>query len=202
MEHEPSSPQEPTEEEWAEAEWDTGRSRSHQWWLRVIAVLAIIGLFAYFVIRPAPAPTQKIPSFELELLSGAGTFSDEDLQDRPVVINFWASWCGPCLEEMPLFEATWQRYKDRGVIFLGVDVQDSPQKARGFVERLGITYPIVTDYEGQLYEELGAGLGLPRTVFVRSDGTILDGPSGGAIGTVEEAELEAALREITETRDV
>lgn len=201
MEKEPGSPQEPTEEEWAEAEWDSGQ-RSHQWWLRVIAVLAIVGLFAYFVLRPAPEPTEKVPSFELELLSGEGTFSSDDLEGHPTVINFWASWCGPCVDEMPLFEATWQRYKDRGVIFLGVDVQDSPQKAKGFVERLGITYPIVTDYEGELFEDLGAGLGLPRTIFVQADGTILDGASGGAIGTVEAAELEAALRVLTDTRDV
>lgn len=201
METEPGTSREPTDEEWAEADFDSGE-RSHQWWLRVIAVLAIIGLFAYFVLRPAPEPTAKVPPFELELLSGDGTFSAADLEGRPAVINFWASWCGPCLDEMPLFESTWQRYKDRGVIFLGVDVQDSPQKARGFVERLGITYPVVTDYDAELYGELGGSLGLPRTIFVRADGTILDGPSGGAIGTVEAAELEAALRAITDTRDV
>ena len=200
MEREPGSPPEPTEEEWAEADWDSGE-RSHQWWLRVIAAVAIIGLFAYFVLRPAPEPTEQVPSFELQLLSGEGTFSSADLEGRPAVINFWASWCGPCVDEMPLFESTWQRYKDRGVIFLGVDVQDSPQKAKGFVQRLGITYPIVTDYEGELFKELGAGVGLPRTIFVKADGTILDGASGGAIGTVEAAELEAALRAITDTRD-
>lgn len=201
METPAGPPVEPTEEEWAEADWDSGE-RSHQVWLRVIAVLAILGLFAYFVLRPAPPPSEKLPSFELELLSGEGTLSSEDLAGRPAVINFWASWCGPCLDEMPLFEATWQRYKDRGVIFLGVDVQDSPQKARGFVERLGITYPIVVDPDQSLFRKLGGGVGLPQTIFVRADGTILDGPSGAAIGTVEAAELEAALREITETQDV
>lgn len=202
MNDEPRLPGEPTEEEWAAAEWDSGEARSHQWWLRVIAVLAIVGLFAYFVLRPAPEPTQKVPSFELELLSGEGNFSSDDLAGRPAVINFWASWCGPCLDEMPLFEATWQRYKDRGVIFLGVDVQDSPEKAAGFVKRLGITYPIVVDPDQELFKKLGGGVGLPQTIFVRPDGTILDGPSGGAIGTVEAPELEAALREITGTQDV
>lgn len=194
-------PGEPTEEEWAEAEWDPG-TRGHQWWLRVIAALAIIGLFSYFVLRPAPEPTAKLPDFELELLSGEGTLSSEDLAGRPAVINFWASWCGPCVDEMPLFEATWQKYQDQGVVFLGVDVQDIPERARRFADRLGITYPLIVDLDQELFEELAGGVGLPQTVFVRPDGTILDGPSGGAIGVLDAAKLEAGIREIAEISDV
>jgi peroxiredoxin len=199
MDEEPGVVKEPTSAEWEEAEWDPGE-RSHQTWLRVIAFIAILGLFSYFVLRPAPAPEEKLPDFELEMLSGEGTFSRSDLGGKPAVINFWASWCGPCLDEMPLFEATWQRYKDE-VVFLGVSVQDIPEKARRFATRLGITYPLVFDADQELYAEIGGGVGLPRTVFVTSDGTMLDGPSGGTVGTINEAELEAALRELTGRSD-
>jgi peroxiredoxin len=108
--------------------------------------------------------------FTLRLLDG-GTFRLSDYRGRPVVLNFWASWCGPCRAEAPVLENAWQQYKDQGVIFLGIAVQDREENSRAFIKEFGLTYPVgldVDDRVATLYEITG----LPTTVFIDADGRI------------------------------
>src|SRR5918992_4915823 len=128
-----------------------------------IVALAAIAVVAYLALKPAEE--QPVPEFDLPTLSG-GRLSSADLRGSPVVLNFFASWCAPCREEAPRFESAYQKYKDEGVRFVGVNVQDRIETARRFVEDYGITFPVVVDADRKLAEQLGV-YGLPQTFFIR-----------------------------------
>ncbi len=159
---------------------DLPRSSRRRWIaLAFVLVVAIAAVVTF--TRPAPDHPEDIPDFDLPLLSGDGSVSKEELLGNPVVINFWASWCEPCREEAPLFERTYKKYEDEGVVFLGVNVQDTKESAQDFVEEYGITYPVVTDYPRELARALGM-LGLPQTFFIDADGRLAAEQSGEEIG--------------------
>jgi peroxiredoxin len=84
------------------------------------------------------------PDFFLTTFEGEN-FRLSEQRGKVVVVNFWASWCGPCRREMPDFMNVWEQYKDRGVVFVGVDTQDSPESGYIFASRLGIKYPLGYD---------------------------------------------------------
>ncbi|MEA2452604.1 MAG: cytochrome c biosis protein CcmG, thiol:disulfide interchange protein DsbE [Actinomycetota bacterium] len=143
----------------------------------VVIGLAIVGALAYGTLKPAPIDANAghaAPSFELELLDGSGTLSDTDLRGGPVVLNFWASWCVPCRDEMPLFEKKWQAYRDQGVTFVGVVVRDTEASARDFIKAHHITYPVVWDPDQTLVEALGVDP-LPETFFIDSSWHLISG---------------------------
>jgi cytochrome c biogenesis protein CcmG/thiol:disulfide interchange protein DsbE len=113
--------------------------------------------------RPAPDT-----AFEY-LDGGEGTI--EDFRGTPLVMNFWASSCAPCLAEMPAFESVHRELGDQ-VAILGFDVAEAAGPGRAMVERTGVTYPQGRDPRGDLVRAFG-GIGLPHTVVVDADGTIV-----------------------------
>ena len=114
--------------------------------------------------RPAP-PT----SFEY-LNGGSGTL--DEFAGRPVVLNFWASSCAPCLKEMPAFERLHQGQGDE-IVVLGVDVSEGVEPGREMVERTGVTYPQARDPQGDLLRAYG-GIQLPHTVVIDADGVVTE----------------------------
>lgn len=148
--------------------------------------MVVAAVVAVLFLRPAPAPkTQVLPRFRLETLAGGSTLSNLDLKGHPAVINFWASWCGPCNAEAPALEAAWQRYKGDGVMVLGVDVKDVVPSAKAFVQKHKVTYPIVRDPDQKLAQAMGVGIGLPQTFFVDASGTVVPGSGLGQIDTAQ-----------------
>lgn len=106
------------------------------------------------------------------------------LRGHPVVVNFWASWCAPCRAEMPMLVKTWHAYAPRGVVVLGLDVDDTPVEARRFLADYHVDYPIATVVDERLPRAYGV-VGLPTTVFVDASGVIrarqlgqFEGPDG------------------------
>ena len=152
--------------------------------------------------------TENVPDFELPLLLTGDVLSSESLRGHPVVLNFWASWCAPCREEAPLLERTYQRFKDQGVRFVGVNIRDQEPNARRFVEDFGITFPVVRDED----QELARGLdvyGLPQTFFIDAEGRLASTTDtegrqgtgqGGTIvlGAVDERELVEQIEQLLE----
>jgi thiol-disulfide isomerase/thioredoxin len=118
---------------------------------------------------PAQAPT-TLPATTLTGFDDSPPVETSDYRGRPLVVNFWATWCGPCRQEMPAFQQVAEQTEQ--VAFLGVDVQDAPAKATDFVERLGIRYDLATDRSGDFYNAVGA-FGMPTTLFVDASGTIV-----------------------------
>lgn len=131
-----------------------------------------------------------LPALRLPCMVPGDDVSLDDLGDRPVLVNLWASWCAPCRMEMPLLQAAYER--DGEVIgFLGVNTEDTPSAAASLLGDLDVTYPHVVDREKELLIELAAP-GLPVTLAVGSDGRILDRQIG-AMSTDRLDELVSLL---------
>ena len=123
---------------------------------------------------PEPRPA---PDFELALMNSDETLTLDELKGKTVVLNFWASWCGPCRDEMPALQAASDAQGD-DVVFVGVGARSDDQKdAEAFVEEFGITYPIGRDTEGG--DQLAGAMekdygvpGYPATFFITPEGMI------------------------------
>ncbi|WP_409333180.1 TlpA family protein disulfide reductase [Trujillonella humicola] len=135
--------------------------------------------------------TAGLPALRLPCLVGNQEMALEDLGGRPVLVNLWASWCGPCREEMPVLQAAYESYGDR-VGFLGVNTQDSRSAAISLLTDVGVTYAHVVDEDGALLAELAAR-GLPVTLAVAADGRVVD----RQLGPVSSARLEELLSQLT-----
>lgn len=120
----------------------------------------------------APPKLEALHQQANELLDGGlGAFRArlEELRGRPVVVNKWASWCGPCRAEFPFFQAQ-AANRGREIAFLGVDAQDSEDAARTFLERLPVPYPSYLDPDLEISREIGAETEFPATVFFDASG--------------------------------
>jgi len=126
-----------------------------------------------------PGVTEKAPDFSLAALEGGET-ALFDLRGRPVMLNFWATWCGPCRIEMPLFSRMYDQNRDQGLLVLGIDVQETPALTRPFVKEVGVSFPIVLDTDGQV-ATLYRVRGLPTTFFISPDGTLVRSHRGAIV---------------------
>lgn len=132
------------------------------------------------------------PDFTLPALRGEGDISLSDYAGSPVVLNFWGSWCDPCRQEAPILAAAERVWRDRGVVFLGVDSLDNRKDAIAFEEEFGIEYDSVFDVEGQLQGVYGV-VGFPETFFIDRDGVI----HAKHIGVIPDAEtLDSYISQI------
>jgi len=153
-----------------------------------IGFLLIVGygLRSQFVSAiGAPAP-----DFTLSLLDG-GELSLAEQRGLVVVVNFWASWCPPCRDEAPALERVWREYEDKGVVFVGVNVNDVTDNAMAFIEEFDITYPNGPDPYSRISRAYHV-TGVPETFLIARDGRL----AKWYRGPVTEAGLKAALEEL------
>jgi thiol-disulfide isomerase/thioredoxin len=142
------------------------------------------------VVEGVAAVGHPAPRVELPGLRG-GRVRLAALRGRPVVLNFWASWCPPCLAEMPEFERVHRRLGDR-VAFLGVNQRDQAQAAEELARSTGVTYPLAVDPTGRSFDAFG-GLGMPTTALIRADGTVADIFAGQLDETLLSERIRRAL---------
>ena len=171
-------------------------------WLRFsipLAVVPVLLLLAYgFWTNPREIPSPLIgkPAAKFTLTSFAGDpMSLERYRGRVVMLNFWASWCRPaCYEEAPVIERTWQAYRDKGVIVLGVDVQDQDEAARKFIEQFQHSFPNSPDPGGHVAVDYGV-YGVPETFFIDRQGRVRFKQVGELTDAIARERLETLLAE-------
>jgi cytochrome c biogenesis protein CcmG, thiol:disulfide interchange protein DsbE len=135
---------------------------------------------------PADPSGLPAPAFSAPVLGGDASRSLADLRGKPVVLNFWASWCGPCRREAPVLAAAEKQWSARGVVFLGVDSEDATGPAVAFVREFGLGYDSVFDPEGRLELQYGVS-GFPETFFIGPDGVII----AKYVGPLDRASIDA-----------
>jgi cytochrome c biogenesis protein CcmG/thiol:disulfide interchange protein DsbE len=169
------------------------------------ALAGVAGLLALLVWKlahqqhPRPVGSQA-PNFSLPVLENPGPFraaavSLSSFRGRPVVLNFWASWCGPCKTEAPLLEKAYLRYGHR-VPFVGIDKTDLTSDARTFVAAHGLTFLMLADGSGDVTSSYGISQ-LPETYVLDAKGTIVAHLAGAINSSEFESRFRAALREVS-----
>jgi len=157
-----------------------------------ILLVLIFGLHRDPRVIPSPLVGGQAPEFSLPLFDG-GTLATSALRGRVVVINFWASWCFPaCYEEAPHLQRIWDRYRDRGVVVVGVNIQDQDRPAREFLARFGQTFPNGMDPTGKISIDYGV-YGVPETFFVDRKGRIVSKYAGAVTEETLASEIEPLL---------
>jgi cytochrome c biogenesis protein CcmG/thiol:disulfide interchange protein DsbE len=134
------------------------------------------------------------PDFTLERLDEEGDLQLASLRGRAVVLNFWASWCGPCKEEAPYLEEIWRANRVRGLVVVGLDAKDFRGDARRFVKRFGLTFPIVFDGPGGVVDPYGV-TGFPETFVIDREGRVVEAFAGAVSAEDERVRLRAAIGE-------
>jgi cytochrome c biogenesis protein CcmG/thiol:disulfide interchange protein DsbE len=139
-----------------------------------LAVCAVVALLAFGLLSKGSSqlePGDPVPDRSLPVLGGGGTETIAEHRGEWVLVNLWASWCGPCRHEAPVLESFYRRNRDRGVTVIGINVQDNEDDALAFVREFDPTYPQLRSVGDERSEAFGAG-GVPENFLVDPRGKI------------------------------
>jgi cytochrome c biogenesis protein CcmG/thiol:disulfide interchange protein DsbE len=167
----------------------------------LVPVLFLVVLLATGLGRdPRELPSELVgdpaPTFALPQLGGGDTVDLATLRGQVVVVNFWASWCVPCRQEHPALLAAWERYRERGVVVVGVNFEDVESDALAFVEELGGDWPVVADPGSRTAIAYGV-FGVPETFVVAPNGDVAAKATGPVSYEWLTDHIESALRQGT-----
>jgi cytochrome c biogenesis protein CcmG/thiol:disulfide interchange protein DsbE len=179
--------------------------RPRVYWPVTFAAAALIALLTYGVASVGPDTSLdqalrdgkrvEAPVKDLPRLGSTGTGSLADHAGKVVVLNVWASWCGPCQSEMPLLQRTSTRIAPRGGVVLGIDTQEPPEKALSFLQKKGITFESLRDRDREYGRDFGVS-GYPETFLIDRQGRI----AALQRGPIDQAWLDKHLEPLLKER--
>jgi cytochrome c biogenesis protein CcmG/thiol:disulfide interchange protein DsbE len=154
-----------------------------------ILLFALLGLLGWGLVnsRRGPVESGLAPDFTLTSFNGQ-TVTLSEFRGKVVIINFWASWCIPCREEAAYLEQTWRKYKDLGVVFIGVDYVDTEPAALAYIKEFDITYLNGPDLGTRISQAYNIK-GVPETYYVAKNGEL----RGVKIGPLQAPELDEKI---------
>ncbi|PTM59247.1 thiol-disulfide oxidoreductase ResA [Desmospora activa] len=166
-----------------------------RYWVRRILMVVMAGLVGFALYQAlADEKTgaevgESAPDFELETLEGE-TLKLSDLKGKAVLINFWATWCKPCRDEMPAIQSVYERYQDQDFVVVGVNIAETPVSVKGFARQLELDFPIVLDRNREVTKQYNIGP-IPSSVFLDKEGKVVRKQDGQMV----EGQIEGYVRE-------
>lgn len=155
-------------------------------------VVALLGLVGWGLAKAQNGPIENgmAPEFTITSFEGE-TITLRELRGQVVIVNFWASWCPPCRDEAPYLEQTWLKYKDQGVVFIGVDYLDTKAKSLAYIEEFSITYFNGPDLGTRISQAYHID-GVPETFYIAKNGEL----RGMKFGPLAPPELDNKIDEL------
>lgn len=163
-----------------------------------VVVAAILGVFGYAVLHGVSAGRTNVlvgkqaPAFSYTTFDGRAVSLD-GLRGKPVMVNFWGSWCVPCKDEAPVLQQAWQKYQNSGVQFVGMAIWDQSDAAKAFAQSAGATWINGLDGDGKIAIDYGV-YGVPESFFIDGNGILVDRYVGPFVGAEGSAHLEQYLQ--------
>ncbi|MBI5711317.1 MAG: TlpA family protein disulfide reductase [Candidatus Eisenbacteria bacterium] len=160
--------------------------------LAIVVLVVVVGLGAgWQLLTPTAASRDQAPAFTVRTLDGR-TQRLSDLRGRPVMLDFWATWCAPCRASLPNLDAMQRRYGTRGLMVLGLSVDDDgPVAVRRFADRLGVRFPIAMAEE-KVLDDYGPIRTIPTTILINRRGQVVR----RVVGYIDEETLDGYVKEI------
>lgn len=163
--------------------------RSKQWTIGL--VVAVLGLFSLSCSASGNVSVgSSAPDFTLTSSKGK-QLRLEGFRGRPVLLNFFTTWCGPCRSEMPGMQSAYETYGPQGLVLVAVDLGDSPEDVGAYRDELGLDFPLLIDQESRVGSQYGVS-SYPRTFFIDRDGVIRK----ISFGSMEEGEIRAGVEDL------
>jgi thiol-disulfide isomerase/thioredoxin len=157
----------------------------------ILAIFLVLGTIATSCQAEAPEVGKRAPSFQLNTLDGQSVALGE-LKGKLVLVNFWATWCGPCAYEMPFIQQVYDEWQEKELILLAINIAESPSQVAEFMQSYGFSFPVLLDTEAKIAERYSIR-GIPTSFFIDKDGIIKDIRIGAFQG---KAEIENILNEL------
>jgi thiol-disulfide isomerase/thioredoxin len=170
--------------------------------LALVTVAGLLGVLVWRVVHRTRAavpvhvnPRHPVtaPAFDLPRLDRRGRLTLASLRGKAVVVNFWASWCYPCKQELPALEAAWRQHRSSGLVVVGIDVMDAGGDAGSLARRMGVTYPLVRDDGGGVADRFAVA-NLPETVFINRRGKVVERIQAGVQLTRNRTDFRRGIR--------
>lgn len=164
------------------------------WMVLAVAALGAAGVWGGGSAARAVDEGTRAPEIGLRDLDG-NPVRMADLRNKVVIVDFWASWCAPCREELPVLERLYNRYKDQGLVIVGVNIDNDESNMRRFLQRTPLSFPVVFDGEHQVAERYSPPR-MPSSYIIDKRGMIRHVHAGFRSGDAEamEREIQALLR--------
>lgn len=158
----------------------------------VLAIIVSLVLITISCAPPCPDLGKSAPDFTLQNIEGKNV-NLSDFKGKTVILNFWATWCGPCQYETPFFQAIHNEQSGKGVVILAIDIKENPATVKNFANSKGVSFPILLDTEAKVAQKYCLPGALPITIFINAEGII----KARKIGAFKDlAELESMLNSL------